>query len=774
MTYNIETSTYPFKGQLISRSGHIIYGWACDLRYPDKVVSVDLIADGQWLGTARAELNLTCNDQSFPLCAKDHCFIFTLKQGQWQAFSRFEVWITNENHRLSGVIFSYQDQKSHKQILYNYVTVSGGLNLTGWLWNDLGTETDQKVIAYEAGQVVAEGVANLHSAELEAAGYPNTHFGFNLSLPLTMADGNRHEIIVATTDGKALEGSPVTVMVANPSLKNWVASLPLTSPDRTLLQAVMESYEWRVPVSTDLSFYSQWSARFATQIVHTGDSTPLLIAVTGSGNLQNTLTSLFEQTHTHWQALICTEEIQKKDHRIKFIKPSQWFKQLQKYLSAHEGLVSFIMTGDSLAPDALSALVAAFKNPDVQIVYTDCDYVCDDLQPILPWFKPDWDPDLFLASTPLHHLFATRIAHLNITYPDVSQPEAWPWIAVQSVGDAVGAIHHIPRVLYHRSEGALTPVNFEAQKRCDQVLAPNAIRELLTTGVQALRWLDPTAWPSVSLIVPTRDHEGLLKTCIESLLKTDYPTMEIIVVDNDSTDNDALAYLAQLKQKNIQVIKYPGPFNFSKINNYAVQQAKSSIIGLINNDIEVIEPDWLKGMVRHLLRPNVGAVGAKLLWPNGMVQHAGVILGMHGLAGHTGNDWYRDDNGYFGYNQTTHTVSAVTAACLLCKQDDYWAVGGLDENDFPVNFNDVDFCLKLSTLGKRIIWTPEAQLIHAESASRGADLTPERRGRLIREQNRLMIKWHKLISDDPYYNPNLNLDSYSYAGLAMPPRIRIL
>ena len=274
------------------------------------------------------------------------------------------------------------------------------------------------------------------------------------------------------------------------------------------------------------------------------------------------------------------------------------------------------------------------------------------------------------------------------------------------------------------------------------------------------------------MIIPTRDHLELLKCCVESLLNTDYPDLEVIVIDNDSAEPDALAYLGQLKNMNVKVIQHPGAFNFSAINNHAVQYAKGSLIGLINNDIEAIDPGWLKAMVRHLLRPNVGVVGAKLLWSNGMVQHAGVVLGLHGLVGHTGNDWYKDDFGYFGYNQTTHSTSAVTAACLLCKREDYLAVGGLDEKDFPVNFNDVDFCLKLRSLGKRIIWTPEAQLLHAESASRGGDITPDRCGRLAREKNRLMQKWHQWITDDPYYNPNLNLDAYSYAGLAIPPRGR--
>jgi GT2 family glycosyltransferase len=386
-----------------------------------------------------------------------------------------------------------------------------------------------------------------------------------------------------------------------------------------------------------------------------------------------------------------------------------------------------------------------------------------------PWFKPDWDPDLFLSHTLLHHLFAIRPGNLPVNNPQIGELDAWPWLVVQIVGDNAEAIHHIPRVLYHRRNGVPPSVHVDAQRNCDAILAPDLHR---ANG--SLTWANPSKWPKVSLIVPTRDHVELLQCCIESLLKTDYPKLEIIVMDNDSAEPKALAYLKQLKNNNVKVIRHPGAFNFSALNNHAVQHAKGSLVGLINNDIEAIDPGWLKAMVRHALRPSVGAVGAKLLWPNGIVQHAGVVLGLHGLVGHTGNDWYKDDTGYFGYNQTTHSASAVTAACLLCKREDYLAVGGLDEMDFPVNFNDVDFCLKLRRLGKRIVWTPEAQLIHAESASRGHDNTADRRGRLAREKSRLLQKWQQWIIDDPYYNPNLNLDEYSYAGLAIPPRERDL
>ena len=759
-----------FEGELIGRSGHYLIGWARNLAHPDEVVTLDLIGDGQWLGSVRAEFTLSFDDR--PEAAVGHGFMFAVNQEQWQATARFEAWITNQDQRLNGVIFSHQEKQTIAQVHNTQVTVSGGLHLEGWAWESLDAKTSQKIIVYEAGQWVTEGIANHYSPELEALGIADVMHGFKVLLPFELADGRAHKLEIVTVDGKALYGSPVTVIVPATSLKDWADALPLPIPDQAFLQAVMERYDWHVPLSTHFSCYREWSDRFANPTKCTVFTTAVLICITGTHDLEKTLASLVKQSHHQWLALVCSEDSLTIDNRIKFIKPSMWHKQLQTAIGSASGIVSFVMAGDTLAADALSALADAFTNLCVQIAYTDCDQVSDETDNTIPWFKPDWDPDLFLAATPLHYLFATRPQHLAVNHPYLPQLEAWPWLAVQAIGDDAQAIYHIPRVLYHRGKGALAPVHLAAQQLCDPILAPELTRALSTTGEQECLWPDPSDWPTVSLIIPTRDHVDLLKSCIESLLNTDYPAMDIIVIDNDSADEDALIYLDGLKQKNIQILKYPGPFNFSKINNHAVQQAKGRIIGLINNDIEATNPDWLKAMVRQLLRPNVGAVGAKLLWPNGMVQHAGVVLGLHGLAGHTGNDWYKDDAGYFGYNQITRSVSAVTAACLLCYRDDYWAVGGLDENDFPVNFNDVDFCLKLRKMGKRTIWTPEAQLRHAESASRGADRTPDRRGRVVREQNRLMQKWHQWIIDDPYYNPNLNLDTYSYAGLAIPPRLR--
>jgi GT2 family glycosyltransferase len=763
-----------FEGALLGRSGNFLIGWACNLSHPDKIVTIDLIGDDQWLATARAGLSIELEVPQLlmPTEAQCHCFAFNIQPSDWQSIARFEVHVANDGHRLTGIVFTHLDTHPLPQVRSTHVESQGGLRLSGWAWDTLDPDVSQTIHAYKEGRLLVECVANTYCAELEASVRGYVNHGFSLTLPMALADGCVHEIRLVTAHGQILNGSPVTVVAPPTTPTTWVSNLELPQQDRNFLNALMERYSWHVPLSTDFSSYREWFDQFGSAKSHPCFTTSVTCAITGDGDVELTLSSLISQSHPHWTVLVCGQPSSLVDSRIHYVKPTKWVKQLQQAISGGRGIVSFITAGDSLPPDALASLVEAFDDPSVQIVYTDCDQIPVNAETPLPWFKPDWDPDLFLAQTPLHHLFATRPGNLPLNNPHIGELDAWPWLAVQSVGDDPDAIYHIPRVLYHRRKGAMLPVHTDAQSNCDAKLAPGLRRAITDNGEHTLVWTSPQEWPAVSLIIPTRDHLELLKCCVESLLNTDYPNLEIIVIDNDSAEPDALAYLGQLKSMNVNVIPHPGAFNFSAINNHAVRHAKGSLIGLINNDIEAIDPGWLKAMVRHLLRSNVGAVGAKLLWPNGMVQHAGVVLGLNGLVGHTGNDWYKDDIGYFGYNQTTHSTSAVTAACLLCKREDYLAVGGLDEKDFPVNFNDVDFCLKLRRFGKRIVWTPEAQLLHAESASRGSDDTPDRRGRLAREKNRLMQKWHQWITDDPYYNPNLNLDAYSYAGLAVPPRGR--
>jgi len=276
-------------------------------------------------------------------------------------------------------------------------------------------------------------------------------------------------------------------------------------------------------------------------------------------------------------------------------------------------------------------------------------------------------------------------------------------------------------------------------------------------------------------VIPTRDRVDLLQRCISSIQRfTDWPKLEIIIIDNGSTDDETHAYFAEVMQQGVRVLPMPGPFNYADLNNRAIAQANGEIIGLVNNDIEALHDGWLDEIVSQLLRPGVGAVGAKLLWPNGMVQHGGVLLGVGNVAGHFGNRLADADWGDHGRNQLEQQVSGCTAACLFLKKHQYLDLGGMDADAFPVAFNDVDLCLKVRASGSKIVWTPYAKLLHAESASRGHEDTSQKKARAKREVDALCSRWGSVLMHDPSYHPSLNLDplSYAFGGLAMPPRSR--
>lgn len=464
---------------------------------------------------------------------------------------------------------------------------------------------------------------------------------------------------------------------------------------------------------------------------------------------------------------------------------------LEQLLAAGCDRVIPLMAGDRLAPNALPHLSALLDDGSVW-GYADCD--CDG--PLgernHPWFKPVWDIDLFIGADifTAGAIFGAAIVEDALTLlslVEVAQPLDW-YALTASIALATeqrkGCVTHLPRVLYHRASHCVaSPEQAIPSTQREQAIA--TLCQSLASGSTVSKvpdypallrahWPLPKDLPRVSLIVPTRDQYKLLHTCIEGLLNdTDYPNLEIIVVDNQSSDPQTLAYLAELTTRGVTVLAHPYPFNYSTINNRAVQSATGELIGLVNNDIEIIDSGWLKEMVAQLLRPGVGVVGAKLLWPNRMVQHSGVVVGVNGLAAHTGNNWAEADPGYLAFNQICRKQSAVTAACLLTTKLAYFKLEGLNEQNYPVAFNDIDFCLRAGKFDLNIVWTPFAKLIHAESASRGKDISPEKKLRAAYEQSNFKRSWTHSGWQDAYYSPSLSLDYLSgpYGGLAFPPRI---
>ena len=277
--------------------------------------------------------------------------------------------------------------------------------------------------------------------------------------------------------------------------------------------------------------------------------------------------------------------------------------------------------------------------------------------------------------------------------------------------------------------------------------------------------------PRTTIVIPTRNRRDLLEDCIESIQPAVKRTQaEILIVDNDSTDPDTLGYLAKLDNRVATVLRVPGEFNFPRLNNCAAKAADGEILCLLNNDVKALDDHWLDEMLSRITEADVGAVGALLVWPSGVVQHGGVVLGPNFAATHAFNDRIDSDVGYSDLLRVAHECSAVTAACMVTRRHDYLEVGGMDEVRFPVNFNDVDYCLKLRALGRRIVFTPHAKLVHLESASRGLDVRANHKERFERELQNLRAKWGPVLAADPYYSPMLSLDPIPFSALAWPAR----
>lgn len=445
--------------------------------------------------------------------------------------------------------------------------------------------------------------------------------------------------------------------------------------------------------------------------------------------------------------------------------------------------VMLLHAGDVLPAHALYWFACeARTRPDAAIVYSDDDTLDAEGRHSHPRFKPDWSPT-HLRST--HYVGAAAILRAS----DVAAAGGVSldccrhgnYDLLLRVTDSAGErVVHVPAILFHRREGAHAGSAWEDPQWCAGALQAHLSRrgvaaEIAQTlpGCWRVRYRLADTSPLVSLIVPTRDAVTLLRQCIESVLeKTTYPRFEILVVDNRSTDPEALAYLAKIAgHPAVRVLRYDRPFNYSAINNLAAREANGEMLCLLNNDTEVISPDWLEEMAGHLLQQQVGVVGAKLLYPNGHVQHAGVAVGPGGCADHLHLNLERDEPGYCNRAAVAQELSAVTGACLLTWKPLYERLGGLNEARLTVAFNDVDYCLRLLEAGYRVIFTPHAELVHHESASRGNDNPLPRRLRARREVKYMRQRWRERMQHDPYYNPNLSYRRPDFS-LSETPRVR--
>jgi GT2 family glycosyltransferase len=447
---------------------------------------------------------------------------------------------------------------------------------------------------------------------------------------------------------------------------------------------------------------------------------------------------------------------------------------------------------DVLAEDALFYVVCELnKYPDAEIVYSDEDKVSDRGERFDPYFKPDFSYELFLGQNMISHLGVYRTDTVRQVGGFREGLEgAQDWDLALRVLEISGAqkIRHIPRILYHwrvfpgstALDTGEKPYAYRAQRRALEShlqrvgkIAQVVDNPFLPSAFHRILWQRPRSC-QVDIVVPTRNGLQYLEKCVSSILsKTTYPDYNIVIVDNDSDDPAVLEYFARVvEDSRVRVLRVPGRFNFSTINNTAVKASSADVIVLLNNDTEVITADWLDEMVSYAIRADVGAVGAKLFYEDGTIQHGGIIVGLGGYAAHSHRGFPQEHPGQSGRLWLAQDCSAVTAACLAIERRKYLEIGGLDEEAFAVAYNDVDFCLRLRAAGYRNVFTPYAQLYHYESKTRGTDVSPEKKARFDREKAMLLQRYGDALRRDPFYNPNLTLDNEDF-GLAFPPRVKL-
>lgn len=525
-----------------------------------------------------------------------------------------------------------------------------------------------------------------------------------------------------------------------------------------------------------------------------------------TGWLRDAIESVRRQIYPRWELCIADDaspsvesrkllqEYAARDSRIKVV-----FRTENGHIAAASNSALEVATGEWIAlmdHDDLLSEHALFwiadcinRNPDAKLIYSDEDKIDEYGVRSAPYFKSNWNVDLFYSHNMFSHLGVFRsdlVKGIGGFRLGMQGSQDWDLVLRCMEHSSASQILHVPRVLYHWRIHAESTAHSADAKPYAAIAGEKALNEhferqglkahveYIGTGYR-VHYALPQDLPLVTLIIPTRNGVELLRQCIDSILmRTTYENYEIIVVDNGSDDPEALKYLDSFKDSVlVSVIRDDREFNFSALNNMAVAKAKGEIIGLINNDIEVISPEWLSEMVSLAIQPEIGAVGAKLWYPDHTIQHGGVVLGIGGVASHAHKGVPEGNNGYFGRAHLIQSFSAVTAACLIIKKERYLSVGGLDEVNLTVAYNDVDFCLRLCEAGYRNVWTPYAELFHHESATRGADIVPERQERFNREREYMLGRWGALLEADPAYSPNLTLDGDDFS-YAWPPRVDLI
>jgi GT2 family glycosyltransferase len=530
--------------------------------------------------------------------------------------------------------------------------------------------------------------------------------------------------------------------------------------------------------------------------------------------LESAIESVCRQTYPNWELLIVDDasdsqaavqalvDRYRDDERIRLVRNGARAGiagNTNRGIALATGdYVAFLDHDDEFAPGAFLEVATALQERRYGLLYSDEDRIERDVlgrtHHHTPFFKPDFDLDLLRSMNYICHLVVIRRDLLSASggvRSDFDGAQDHDLLLRVTEGLDEADIRHIPRILYHwrvtpgsvsrtpekaaAIQGhivALVQQHLDRMQQAARVEAhgdPWGVPRVFATRV---RWGLPADPPRVSVIVPTRDRLDLLRPCIESILRTasGYPEkLEVLIVDNDSAEPATQRYLAQIPQEaGVRVLQYPGAFNWSAINNFAARAASGSVLVFLNNDTVVLTPDWCRELVANVLRPDVGAVGARLLYADGTIQHAGVVLGVEGVAGHECVGESPERGGYFGRSHLQRCTAAVTGACLATRRELFTQVGGFDAVHLSVAFNDIDYCLRVRKAGYRIVYDPFVVLYHFESKSRGYDLDAVQVARLRAETLVFRERWRAIVDCDPYYNSHFERFARPFDRLRAP------
>ena len=510
--------------------------------------------------------------------------------------------------------------------------------------------------------------------------------------------------------------------------------------------------------------------------------------------LQAAVESVESQLYENWELCI-VDDASSREETISYLKTIRHPRIRIRYLDNNRNIsgatneairfargeyLAFMDNDDELTPDALYEMVKAINETDADLIYSDEDFIGLDGQYTDPHFKPDYSPDLLLSHNYItHFVVASKTLVEEVGLLDSRYDGAQDHELLLRLTEKASQIHHIQKVLYHwrRSEtstsfspdakpGALISARMALQSTLERrAIDAEVIDEKEPFFFRVKRRIKGS--PLVSIVIPFRDKPDLLKTCVNSILDhSTWENFEIIAVSNNSRSSETFSLIHQLEDKSsrFHCIEFNEEFNFSRVVNYGVSQSNGEYLIILNNDIEVISWDWIEAMLEHAQREEVGAVGAKLLYPNNTIQHAGIIIGLGGYAGHSHKLCRVNSPGYFNLLQSIHNVSAVTGACLMIARSKFDEINGFDEKNFKIAYNDVDFCLRLRERGLLNVFTPYAELYHHESISRGYEDTEEKQQRFSGEKERLRLRHGSILEQgDPYYNPNLTHDREDYS-----------